>query len=619
MKKESGKTHFGFDMIELVKGYEQYAHSAAKAIEYIITQGNRYPLEHAIEALGIYDVAAFEALQWHPDIAMSLDLDMAAYEGNPSILVVCINSLGRLYLRPANWNFEEISTDDIEHKKLGFIVLPIALLRDLERHHEIAQQREKNACKRLRENMDEIHVAGGMDAVLDSVIDNVEHVESVCLYLDDRFLALIDRFNNLVDSKSGNGYLNELRKKSYTDWSDSEVLIIAALQALFLSGRSVRFEEFNGITLTAARLYEKLQHLISLYRQVGCEFELPRDASVFDIARTIRDQTFKAMGQNWLRYRWTYGLTFQKNERILERIDSTEDPLIYVAEFEKEYRQMVGTEPAKARDEATFFRDLAYAALEHDAANIPCPYASQSAHGWTEHLIEKIVASSVVATQADYGMSSSLRNLGKLLKPERPELIEAMQALTPNDFYTCFVSKGFSEHLENNIANMIATTVQKRMMFNRWHFIPGNFDRTEIATDRHWYYPPLIPDIAIHADMHRAAHTRAQVKFSIRAPGPDMSRPPLEFGGQRYRGFYDIRIVRMEGEEFSLEDLLRARRRTLWMEKIFDVLAGHLHRGSGKPFEVKGFEPGKYLDLPSGSVTNKHVAPNVEEEPATAI
>ncbi|MFC5472495.1 hypothetical protein [Paraherbaspirillum soli] len=614
MKKESGKSHFGFDMVELVKGYELHADSAANALEYILTQGNRYPIDHAIEALGIYDIAAFEALQWHPHISMSLDLDNVAYAGSPSVLVARINSLGRLHLRPASWEPDEENTDDISYTTLGFIALPLTLLNDLNSHHELALQRERNASQRLRADMDQMFASGELETVLDSVIDNVEHVESVCFYVGDRFHALIDRYNNLVDSKAGPGYLSGLRKKNYDAWSDDEVLIIAGLHALFLSGRSVRFEEFNGITLTASRLYEKLQHLVSLYRQVGCQFDLRHDASVFDIARTIRDQTTKSVGQDWLRYRWTYGLTFQKSERIINKVSSSEDPAVHLSEFAQEYRELVGGEPEQALDEATFFRDLAYAAIEHDSGDVPCPYKSESAHGWIEHLIEKIVASSVIATQADYAMSSSLRNLGKLLKAERSELLASMHTLTPNDFYTCFVSKGFTEHLEGSVAHMIASTVQKRMMFNRWHFIPGNFDRKEVSLDRHWYYPPLIPDIAIHADMHRAAHSKAQVKYSIRSPGPDMSRPPMEIGGQRYRGFYDIRVVRMRGEEFSLEDLVRTRRRALWMEKIFDALVAHLHRGGGKSFEIHGFEAGKYLDLRTKTEVVEPVVQKVEQE-----
>ena len=42
-------------------------------------------------------------------------------------------------------------------------------------------------------------------------------------------------------------------------------------------------------------------------------------------------------------------------------------------------------------------------------------------------------------------------------------------------------------------AQAIAASVQKRMMFNRWHFIPGNVERERVPRTRHWYYPPLVP------------------------------------------------------------------------------------------------------------------------------
>lgn len=78
-----------------------------------------------------------------------------------------------------------------------------------------------------------------------------------------------------------------------------------------------------------------------------------------------------------------------------------------------------------------------------------------------------------------------------------------------------------------------------------------------------------------------------------------MSRPPLQIAGHNYRGFYDIRIVRMEGEPYTVEDMVRARRRTLWLEPIFHVLSSYLSSTHATDFKIQGFEPGRYLDLPS--------------------
>src|SRR5262249_48606042 len=153
----------------------------------------------------------------------------------------------------------------------------------------------------------------------------------------------------------------------------------------------------------------------------------------------------------------------------------------------------------------------------------------------------KTVASAVRVTNADYGMSSSLRDISRLVTYDEQTLVERIHAMNPGHFFTCFVSYNRVDRVGAEQARWIAASGQKRMMLNRWHVIPGNLDRPLVRKSRHWYYPPLIPDIAIHSDMHRAAHNRARVKYSIRAPGPDMSRPPLNIARGLYRGFYDVR------------------------------------------------------------------------------
>ena len=93
--------------------------------------------------------------------------------------------------------------------------------------------------------------------------------------------------------------------------------------------------------------------------------------------------------------------------------------------------------------------------------------------------------------------------------------------------------------------------------------------------------------------------SRARVKYSIRAPGPDMSRPPLNIARGLSRGFYDVRVVRTEGEGFSLDDILLVRRRTLWLEPVYAALTTYLMSPACKRLEVTGFQPGDYYDMPA--------------------
>jgi hypothetical protein len=308
-------------------------------------------------------------------------------------------------------------------------------------------------------------------------------------------------------------------------------------------------------------------------------------------------QAFLAPGKPWLRYRWVYGLNFMKSERILPSTASTEGDDVWLEEFGGDFDELVGDRNKFRPSEHVFMAQLAQACVARDVAGVPCDKGSVAVTSWVEYLMEKIVASAVRATKSDYGMSSSLRDLNRLVTYDEPTLVDEIHALTVNHFFTCYVSADMVPRLGAEEATAIATSVQKRMMFNRWHFIPGNLERPLIRKTRHWYFPPMVPDIAIHADMHRAAHNRARIKHSIRSPGPDMSRPGLFIGNQYFRGFYDIRVVRMEGDEYTMEDLLRSRRRTLWLESLYAALAQNAMRPNCVPLMVKGFMPGAYADI----------------------
>lgn len=585
---------YGFDLLHYVREHDAHAHCAYDAANYVLTHGGNYPIEPARNAIGLYDRAALDVLDTHRH------LQVAAGPGTdgPS-LVMSVNTLGRLHIRRATETRPQYSETD-QWIELGFVTIDDAIAAQIDARLEALRSLEAKAFAEIKHAMDALHMAGQMGEVLEQVIDHVEHVESVCFYLGDNFFALMDRYVNLIDDKRSRGFLNKLREKAYTDWSTDEVLVVAALHSLFLSGRAVRFEEFNGSLLTARDLVGRLKELADGYQAAGCEIEVGEGLDIFARAREIRQQTMCATGKPWLRYRWIYGLNFQKIERILPSTKTDEPANVWMQEFEEDYRDLVSDrgDYNYSMSEHIFMAQIASACLDRDIAGIPCDRGSDAVNGWVEYLMEKIVASAVIATGSDYGMSSSLRDLARLIEYDEPKLVDAIHALTPNDFFTCFVSHNLVPRVGDD-AKMIASSVQKRMTFNRWHFIPGNLERELIRPTRHWYYPPMVPDISVHADMHRAAHNRARVKFSIRSPGPDASRPGLQIAGLRYRGFYDVRVVRMDGEEYSTQDILKTRRRTLWLETVYGILTSYLMSANAAAFAITGFQPGSYLDLPA--------------------
>jgi hypothetical protein len=587
---------YGQDMLQFVSEYQAHTASAYDAALYLLTHGNRCPVDLAVASLAAFDRAVFDLLREEQEIPIS---DAPAIDETHTPLIVYINSLGRLHIRNAGDERVSYGPED-KRIDVGYVNLAPAHVTRIAASVANAAAIEDREFEAIRGALDTVHENGSLPEVIEQVIDHVQHVESVCFYVSDTLFALIERYNNLVKSPNGTiGFLPRLRDVPYEQWSKDEILIVSALHALFLSGRSVRFEEFNGTTLTATALCAKLRALLQAYRDAGCVCD-PANLDLFDTARLIRAQSLKSEGAPWLRYRWIYALTFQKTERILSSTVSTEDPLAYLQEFADDYEELVGSPPQNI-GEREFFRRVGAAALERDLRRGPHEKCGDTATSCMESWMEKIVASAIIATDSDYGMSSSLRDLSLLLSADDNAHLEMIHTLKPADFFTCFVSKGFGL-LEGGAGNVIADSVQRRMMFNRWHFIPGNFERAAISSGRHWYYPPVLPDIAIHSDVHRAGHERARVKFSVRAPGPDMSMPPISIGGRQYRGFYDVRVVRMTGHEYTTEEMLRTRRRTLWLSELYAALVGHLASQPERRIPVAGFQPGKYLDIETGPV-----------------
>ncbi|MEX3628173.1 MAG: hypothetical protein VB138_00570 [Burkholderia sp.] len=581
---------YGFDMTAYLRGDTYAGCGAYEVAMAAATHGGIYPIEQARLALGVRERAALAVLERHPELRIeaSGQAEMA--------LLLYVNSLGRLHIRPCE--LPKIAYDEADSwVELGFIETGPAVLAEIEAEAASWLAAERDSLRTVRAALDRVHAEGQLPRVLEEVIDHVEHVESVCFYVGDRFFALIDRYVNLIDSKSGGGFLSALRKRDYADWSEDEALIVAGLHALFLSGRSVRFEEFNGALLCAQGLVGRLDRLAASYTQAGCEVTVPAELDLFERAARIREQTLCAIGKPWLRYRWIYGLNFQKTERILESTVSSEAADQWYREFGEDFRSLVSPHGEFQPPEYVAMALLANAAIARDVAGIGCESGNPAVTSWTEYLIEKTVASAVLATRSDYGMSSSLRDIGQLVSYDENTLLDTVHALTPASFFTAYVSYRTVEQYGEAESTAIASSVQKRMQFNRWHFIPGNFERPLVRASRHWYYPPLVPDISAHSDMHRAAHNRARVKFSIRVPGPDMSRPPLNIAGRRYRGFYDVRVVRADGEEYGTEDLLRVRRRTLWLEALYTALANYLMTPDAKRLVIQGFVAGSYRNL----------------------
>jgi hypothetical protein len=460
----------------------------------------------------------------------------------------------------------------------------------------------------LRELIDRVLLdaenSGSLSGLLDDIEDSVRHVEAVCFYADDCLYAVMERVTNLVATRKGPGLIDHLRQCPVSDWRSSDRLAIVALRSLFLSGASVRFEEFNSIELTAKRFLQRLHNLGSSYSTAR---QNPFEPLVhpFELGRQVGALAKGLKGAPWVRYRRVNGITFQKQEHCIQlTADKTSEQILKTS-----LRTLRSKWPCEAADSArAFFTQGAQNAIETSCFETErkppgqAPYAGATSA--LERLIEDIVISAVQATDADYGMSSSLRRPGELFVDKTEELAAVVGALTPKDFYCCIAGteelrQRFGERLNGDVFR----AVQARMQFNRWHFVSGNLPRHLVADDRHYFYPPTMPDLAEWVDQFHAGHVRAAVRYSIRSPGPEIIDAPLEISGHEFRGFYDVRVVRVDDKPFDIQDLAIVRTHSLWMGYIWrTILANCLYPAVRGQLHIAGFANGHGAVLASAEL-----------------
>ncbi|MCX4690100.1 hypothetical protein OG401_38410 [Kitasatospora purpeofusca] len=429
---------------------------------------------------------------------------------------------------------------------------------------------------------------GELDDRLARLADWVERVESVYILIGRDVFSKSDAGTNTLTRQ---GLLTGLRASPVDDWRPADRLFVVLAYCLFVSGRSVRFEEFNGLQLSATGLREFLldrhaQYCAALDRVPGGAAGLP----LLELAKVVRELMHDVDRSELMRYRRINGLTFVKNERLLD-FPLPRDPETMPELVARHGRLNLGVEPTG--DVRADLRAMTLAAVALDAAAEADPGPAPPAQGAVGELLAAVVLSSIVATDADYGMSSSVRDLSGL-RGVRPGSPDGVLALKKGDFFCCCLPHPSRMAEVGEETAPILWRSAQRMMYNRWHFAPGEYDRAEIPDKRHYFFPPQVPDIAEHAEHHHGGHVASRVRYTIRAPGAQVWHPPFTVFGHGYRGCYDIRLVRMEGPPFTTTELAEAVRHCSLVDELWRTLAQGLQSGTLHVPPVDGFDRSWY-------------------------
>lgn len=539
---------------------ELFGGSAQTAVLRLLTMAGKVPFRSAFDGLTLREQAIVRHLLGRQE----LRLTPPGVDVPPAPFVLCHSALGKLTVHePARG---DLPTEEV----VAELALPGWLVEMLDEECLAAEAEEEHQRYEFDHLLHTWHADGSLAERLEEVIDWVERVETVLVYVRRRVFSRSDSGSSTLIR---DGVLPALRGRPPADWSPEERLFVAAIQLLFRTGRAVRFEEFNGRQLSAVGLRRVLTTRCAAYLGVLGEPVTGQlsTATLTELAALAGDLVERVDGGGHMRYRRVNGLTYAKDEYLLpwaqEQRGHTELP--------RELPALTGapTGPDDGEDPAAWVRRATAAALR-------TAHRSGDEHDLTR-ILEGLVLGAVVDARADYGMSSGIRDLSRLDGPAG-QYGEEVAGLKKPDFFCCVLpSPAMAVDLPTDAVTDILWQVAQRMMYNRWHFVPGNFDRVEVPRQRHYFFPPLVPDIGEWGDLRHGGHSTARVRYTLRAPGAAMWKQPLTVSGRQYRGAFDIRLVRMDGPPFTLDDLRIACRYSALVDVLWREIAGYAEAHDG--------------------------------------
>lgn len=511
------------------------------------------PFPYALASLMTQETALLHALMGQQQIQL-VDPDSEEFQG--CNVLVTHSPFGKL-------SFYRKDQETPVHNDilLGGLVLEQAFLDAVDDECTIPLLLEEQERRTIDAILSAWEAQGELEQRVNHVLDWVERVESVYLYIGRYVFTRSDVGENTLTARP-NGVLRQLLTRPLAAWEPEERILIVALHALFLTGRSIRFEEFNGKQLTAVRLKAWLNEKLGAYCAILQE-DVPPACSLLELATRVGEYARRVDASDWMRFRRIHGVTFLKEERLQPPVQGPYPPTVLPAHLQDlaEHLQIV-ISPGSEADES--LQIMTRAALHL--------YVETGSSAGLHMIIEHIVLSAVLEAHADYGMSSSLRTPG-LLAGTPEQRIAAVLELGKQDFYCCVLPHPrLVGEVEEPMIYQILFSSAQRMEFNRWHFIPGNFQRDVIPFNRHYYFPPMMPDIAEWSDLRHGGHTKAGVRYSIRAPGAPLWRDPFLAYTHPYRGCYDVRLVRIEGPPFGRAELQVARRHAEFMDTFWKTM-----------------------------------------------
>jgi hypothetical protein len=533
----------------------------------IVSIGNRVPMQLGLRSLSAWQRAAHQVLAER--VALKPVAGAAAESLPPGHVVVGMFVSGRLAFAPvegfdgAAIPFVAGALDASDRKRIEVICVELLAL-EVPRLSEVDAYFESIGDSEAR-------------AMVQSVAAKLDRVDPISVFIGDETFTNVPEHNDLLQGRAdreGSFLLTELQQTPSSQWSSAVKAFVACM--FWLQEGGFRGEEFNGCQLTPAALDaffdEKLREYAEL---VGDAATPPRSASLADKARAVA-RIRQRLTPGWTFYRWVNGVTLYKEQRLYR---SSEVPTMRAEGLGASAQQYLLKYSVPVEGRAV---DESFVEFVRSVLTDSTPDAQLGMHP-IECLLALLVSNATELLQSDFGMSRCIRRLADLARVHELDLVEEANAW-PQSEYFCAVLPGTRARDKEGVRDSveIMRAISARMRFNGWHYMPGHFPAARKPPERHVYNPPAMCDTAEWSDQRHRGHVAAEVRYSIRAPAP------LYNAGKTYPGFCDLRVMRRDGDPYTLPELQVATQHARTIAALFQAVLDVSVR-ERYPFRVEAF------------------------------
>jgi hypothetical protein len=349
-------------------------------------------------------------------------------------------------------------------------------------------------------------------------------------------------------------------------WTDAEAVVVTCLYLLHRSGGPNRLESSNGHQLTLRNVQDNLRAQHATYgadAPPAPSWTRPLDAAtLLSIADGLARVRARLVEERALHYEIN-ATTRRKVEKRFAVLADEKHAERFVCE------RLEGLLPHEPHD-----YDSVIEMLRHDPALLAAPAAGQPT-GF-EAMIHATVGCALELLDADFAMSRGIRSLPRLVDRLRAHDWEEIVSWDLPAFYCCVVpSRAALAVFAGDHAALAdsAWAIAARMQYNTWHVMPGNLPKDPSVVARDFLAPHVLPDVAVHSDLHHRGHVANRIRFSARSP------ETVLVAGNRFKSLTDIRVLRCVGPAFDERELVSVTRMARFLARLSEVVADHAAAG----------------------------------------